>query len=633
MCGITGYWSLQGPSQDMAADLRRAVACLAYRGPDDNGTWTNDAGVGLGHTRLAILDLSDEGHQPITTADGSCTMVFNGEIYNFPDVRKRLIDKGYTFTGTGDTGVVLAALQEWGPQAVDQFIGMFTIAYWDERHQRLTLIRDRVGIKPLYYGWDGTTFWFGSEMKAMRVYRHWSPQINMHAVGEYLQYGYISGTRSIFDRVHKLQPGHYLTLERGSEPVETRYWSVVGDGTPYDKSDDEAEAEVEALLVDACKYRMVSDVPVGVYLSGGVDSSVVTAMLAQELERPIKTFTIGFKEAERDESVWAKKVAHHLGTDHTEYILEVKEALGIARTWGDLFDEPFADASGIPTLLVSRLASEAVKVVLSADGGDELFSGYAVYDAVLDRSDKIDSVPGWARSAVGTGLRGIPVGALDRVMSGVSVPTATRAEISRKIRRLRAMLADASSAKVFDTTISYWLPDEVRTMIGGYDRSRPLADSYDGTIAEQMCLWDFHHYLPEDILTKVDRTTMAVSIEGRVPMLDHRVAELAFKLPLHLRRGELGPKHLLKKILYRRIPREMVDRPKQGFMIPLDSWLRRDLKELVGDYLSRDRLARAGILNPDAVTRAVDEFYAGHERLTMPVWFLLAFEMWRERWG
>jgi asparagine synthase (glutamine-hydrolysing) len=594
----------------------------------------NGSGVALGHTRLSILDLSDLGHQPMVSTDGRHVIIYNGEIYNFAEIRSRLIDVGHTFSGTGDTEVVLHAFKEWGSNAVNQFIGMFAIAIWDESEKRLELIRDRAGVKPLHFGWDGKTLCFGSELKALRAFKHWAPAIDLQSLGEFLQYGYIAEDRTIYKGVHKLKPGHRLILTEGQQPVIEPYWSVLDAlDRSLTGSDADIEAELEELLIDSFRYRMVSDVPVGVYLSGGVDSSLVTAILTKHYGQDIRTYTIGFSENTHDESVWAKKVAQHCGSIHTEYILGVNEALEIAKDWGTLFDEPFGDSSGIPTLLVSRLAGREVKVVLSADGGDELFSGYRVYTSVLERMKMLDRVPRWVGHSLSAGISQLPHRLPGAAQEGIAVPHTVRGDLLRRIHRLGSMLKDPTAGRLMDIYSSYWEPDEIDRLIAGYDSPRPSANSYPGQPALQLSLWHFQHYLPEDILTKVDRTTMAVSIEGREPLLDHRLVEFSLSLPAHLRRGHLGPKHLLKSILYRYVPRELVDRPKQGFGIPLDNWLKYDLKELVSDYLSQARIRKAGIMNANLVNQSVQRFYKGDKTLADPVWFLLAFEMWRENWG
>jgi len=634
MCGIAGIWTRKGNVDHHRHDLSNAVKSLNHRGPDDNGIWTNDSGVALGHSRLSILDLSTHGHQPMSSADRRYAMVFNGEVYNFNEIRLQLVTKGYSFAGSGDTGVILAAFQEWGDEAINRFIGMFAIALWDARQQTLTLIRDRVGVKPLYYGWDGNSLWFGSELKALREFKHWQAEIDTQAAGEFFQYGYISSSRSIYKNIHKLNPGHLLKLRLNGEPEIKSYWSVSNNlSPPIQGSDEDIEAELEELLISACNYRMVSDVPVGVYLSGGVDSSLVAAMLAGNKSQQINTFTIGFNENTHNESIWAKKVAAHLGTNHTEYILGVHEALDIARQWGDLFDEPFGDSSGIPTLLVSKLASQQVKVVLSADGGDELFSGYSVYSDVIGRHTSLSKIPYGFKTLSASALSAIPITQLDNILSKSPLSVQRRGLIIRKIKRLRAILKNYSSGTLYDAAISYWLPEEVSRLLGMYQPPRESIDNYTGNIAEQMCLWDLHNYLPEDILTKIDRTTMAASIEGREPLLDHRLVEYAFRLPLHLRRGNLGPKHILKKILYKHVPQQLIDRPKQGFGIPLEKWLSNELKPLVNDYLNVNRVKQAGILDSHIVAQITADFYKGNKSLASQLWFLLAFEMWREKWA
>jgi asparagine synthase (glutamine-hydrolysing) len=633
MCGIVGIWDTHRQAASIRPELEEAVRRLQHRGPDDQGIWMNDSGVAFGHTRLSIVDLSPSGHQPMKSADGRYAVTFNGEIYNHGEIRARLESAGHSFVSRSDTEVILQAFHEWGSDAVKQFIGMFAFAIWDEIEQTLELVRDRLGVKPLYFAWHDGTLCFGSELKALRAFSHWKPAINRQALGEFLQYGYISEDRSIYEGIHKLLPGHRLRLARGRQPVIERYWSVLDSrNEPLRGSDQDIEAELQALLIDAAKYRMVSDVPVGVYLSGGIDSSLVTALLARHHDQTIRTFTIGFREDSHDESRWARRVARHCGTMHTEYILDAAEALEIAKGWGSLFDEPFGDSSGIPTLLVSRLARRDVKVVLSADGGDELFSGYNVYTGVLNRLDRLRRIPAPMRS-VSAAIMSIAVAEpVQGLLAALATPTSTRSERLHRVRRLQSMLREPTIGRLFELDKSYWTSQDANRLITGYESPRATADTYPGTNAEKISLWDIHHYLPDDILTKVDRTTMAVSIEGREPLLDHRVAEYAFRLPPYLKRGALGPKHILKSILFRYVPRELLDRRKQGFAIPLDSWLRNELKELVMDYLSQHRIVSAGILDWKMVSKLKEDFYAGTRRLKGPLWFMLAFEMWRESW-
>ncbi|HWP47313.1 MAG TPA: asparagine synthase (glutamine-hydrolyzing) [Candidatus Limnocylindrales bacterium] len=633
MCGITGYWAREGQSEDKFwEDLPRAVTSLHHRGPDDKGLWRNSQGVGLGHTRLSILDLSERGHQPMVSQDGQIAMVFNGEVYNFREIRKDLEAKGYTFCGSGDSEVVLAAFCEWREKAVERFIGMFAIAFWDGKNQKLYLFRDRLGVKPLYYGWDGRNFWFGSELKALRAFRHWQPDIDRQALGEFFQYGYISDPRSIYRQVRKLPPGHWLILRKTGEPIVQPYWSVLDAlDNPLRGPEKELENQLESLLIDAFRYRLVSDVPVGVFLSGGIDSSTVTAILQRHSGQSIHTFTIGFKENQFDESPWARRVAEHLGTHHTEYLLSVDQAKDILPRWATLYDEPFGDSSGIPTWLVSKVAREQVKVALSADGGDELFGGYTSYDFIPRKVATLQRIPGWLWNMVGTPLKVIPRDVL--ILLGRILPAGKGYKMIDRLIKLKYILPTLDPAQFFDLASSHWIVPEIDDLIGGYSPQRHLLDVYTGSYEEQMMLWDLHYYLPADILTKVDRASMAVSLEGREPLLDHRLVEFAFRLPLNLRRGHLGSKHLLRRILYKYVPRELVDRPKQGFGIPLREWLLGDLLDLLDYYLDPIRIRNAGILNPKLVQRTVYEFKRGHSIDVNRIWLLLVFEMWREKWA
>ncbi len=636
MCGITGYWSRRGDPAPWLADLGASVASLRARGPDDNGVWVRPGGrVALGHTRLSILDLSPLGHQPMRSPDGTLTMVFNGEVYNFAVVRAELEGLGHRFRSSGDSEVILAALQEWGVKAVDKFIGMFAIAVWNERERRLMLLRDRMGVKPLYYAWNGSNLWFGSELKALRAFQSWRAEIDRDAVGQYLQYGYISAPRSIYKGVHKLMPGHWLELGEVGEPVARKYWTPVANEETLQGSEEDLENRLETLLIDACRYRMVSDVPVGVFLSGGLDSSLVAALLQRYGGGEVRTFTIGFDDPRYDESKWAKKVAQHLGTRHTEKIVTANDMLGVLSQWSELFDEPFGDPSGVPTYLVSRMAREHVKVALSADGGDELFSGYSHYGVVLERERALSRWPGAARAAIGK----VSPRALRSVMNALPMPGewrhAARRNVVERVEKLHVLFPALDRATMYDLAMSFWTPWEVSSLLGGEVAAR---DCVGGpSFADQMARCDLRYYLPDDILTKVDRTTMAVGLEGREPLLDHRVAEFALRLPPHLRRGALGTKHLLRKVLYRHVPRALIDRPKQGFAIPLARWMRGELAPLVASYLDPVRIRDAGIFDPDRVATALSNFRDGGEandRLDVQkVWLLVAFEMWRERWA
>ncbi len=637
MCGITGFWSRRGDPAPWSAGLGASVASLGRRGPDDHGTWVNPGGrVGLGHTRLSILDLSPLGHQPMHSPDGALSMVFNGEVYNFATVRAELEARGRRFRSTGDSEVILAALQEWGVAAVDKFVGMFALAVWNEPERRLLLLRDRLGVKPLYYAWNGSQLWFGSELKALRAFSAWPAEIDRDAVSEYLQYGYISAPRSIYRNVHKLMPGHYLELGEDGEPVVRPYWTPpVADGEPVDADEGDLEARLEALLIDACRYRMVSDVPVGIFLSGGLDSSLVAALLQRHGGGEVRTFTIGFDDPRHDESQWAQKVAAHLGTHHTDQIVSARDMLGVLTQWADLFDEPFGDQSGVPTYLVSRMARQHVKVALSADGGDELFGGYAHYGVVLDRERALSRWPGLARGAVArTPPRALRT-ALDRMPIPAAWRHAARRNIVERAEKLQVLFPALDRATMYDLAMSVWTPWDISALVGSAVGPRDCVTA--ASFADQMAQCDLRHYLPDDVLAKVDRTTMATGLEGREPLLDHRLVEFALRLPLELRRGALGTKHLLRKVLYRYVPRELIDRPKQGFSIPLSSWLRGELAPVLREYLDPRRIRDAGVFDPALVSQAVSNFVDGgpaNDRLDVQkVWLLVAFEMWRERWA
>jgi len=638
MCGIAGYWSLTGGDLEcFDSGLNGAVAALHHRGPDDRGVWSNNAGVGLGHSRLSILDLSEHGHQPMKSHDGRFIMVFNGEVYNFREIRKELVEKGHQFESDGDSEVVLASFQQWGKECVHHFIGMFAFAVWDIQEQKLLLCRDRVGVKPLYYGWNGRVFWFGSEVKALLSFKHWEPSINMQALGEFFQFGDISAPRSIFDNVSKLQPGHWLEIDRSLEgPVTSKYWSVLdvlSSLGAHKKSEEELVDELEELLISAFKYRMVSDVPVGVFLSGGIDSSIVAAILQKHSIQQIHTFTIGFEDKACDESGWARKVADHIGSKHTEYKLGLDKAKEIIPRLPQLYDEPFADSSGIPTFMVSSLAAKDVKVVLSADGGDELFGGYNSYKLVPQRLKQISRRPYWVRALVGKGLSMIPMPILAKGLNAISFGEANLpSRLLRKCIKLETLLPDVTPADVFRVTQTHWMPKEIDQLFGShYINPRVDIDHFPGCFEEQMTLWDFHHYLPDDIMVKVDRATMGASIEGREPLLDHRLIEFAFRLPLKYRIGKLGQKHLLRKVLYKYVPRELIDRPKMGFGIPINQWMRANDASLASSLLQPDSSV-CRLLNRNVVEQEVSLLKKSGVNETR-VWQLLMLEKWMKEYG
>jgi asparagine synthase (glutamine-hydrolysing) len=641
MCGITGYWVRRGESAGWLEDLNASVASLAQRGPDDSGVWVRSgARVALGHTRLSILDLSPAGHQPMRSADDALTMVFNGEVYNFATVRAELQALGHRFRSTGDSEVVLAALAQWGPAAADKFVGMFAIAVWDERSRRMILLRDRMGVKPLYYAWDGQRFWFGSELKALRAFREWRPVIDHDAMAEYLQYGYVSAPRSIYRQVHKLLPGHWLELGEVGEPALHEYWSPFSEREPIEGDEEELERRLEAHLIDAFRLRTVSDVPVGVFLSGGIDSSAVAAILQRHGGGEVRTFTIGFEDERFNEAPAARRVAEHLGTRHTEKIVTAADMHRVLPKWASLFDEPFGDSSGVPTYLVSEMAREHVKVALSADGGDELFNGYEHYRLVTERERAMSRWPAPARAALSLSLGLLQAQGLRAAASRLPLPAsmkhAARRNLLERLEKLRVMLPTLDRALVYDLAMTSWTPWEISKLLGAPAESRAGIRHTSEAFAEQMAYTDMRYFLPDDILVKVDRTTMACGLEGREPFLDHRLMEFALALPMKHRRGPLGPKHLLRKVLYRYVPRELLERPKQGFAVPLARWLRGELSPLVHEYLSPARVKDAGLFDPAMVAQTVKNFREGgpgNDRLDVQkLWYLISFELWRSRW-
>jgi asparagine synthase (glutamine-hydrolysing) len=596
--------------------------------------------VALAHRRLSIIDLSADGTQPMHEPESGVVVVFNGEIYNFAAIRTELQGLGHRFRSTGDSEVVLAALSEWGPAAVDRFVGMFAIALWDERSRRMLLLRDRMGVKPLYYAWDGQRLWFGSELKALRAFRAWKADVDHDAMAEFLQYGYVSAPRSIYRNVAKLLPGHWLELGEVGEPATHEYWSAFTERAPIEGDVEEIERRLAAQLIDAFRLRTIADVPVGVFLSGGIDSSTVAAILQRHVGREVRTFTIGFEDPRFDEAPAARRVAAHLGTRHTEKIITAADMHRVLPRWASLFDEPFGDSSGVPTFLVSEMAREHVKVALSADGGDELFNGYEHYHLVNERERAMARWPRPARAALSLSLGVLQAEALRAVASRMPLPAtlrhAARRNLVERLEKLRVMLPRVDRALVYDLAMTSWTPWEISRLLGAPAASRSSIRQATDAFAEQMAYTDIRHFLPDDILVKVDRTTMAVGLEGREPFLDHRLVEFALSVPLALRRGPLGPKHLLRKVLYRHVPRELVDRPKQGFAVPLARWLRGELSPLVLEHLSPARVRQGGLFDPAMVARAVKNFREGgpgNDRLDVQkLWYLIAFELWRSRW-
>lgn len=618
------------------------TSTLVHRGPDDEGHWVDDrSGIALGFRRLAILDLTQEGAQPMRSADGRFVLVFNGEIYNYRALRDELVASGRSFRSQTDTEVILEAISEWGfASTLKRLNGMFAIAVWDRRESLLHLARDRMGEKPLYYGRIGDSVIFGSELKALRAHPAFKGEIDRQALALYLRHNYIPAPISIYKGVNKLPPATYVTIDAQDEVLRepVAFWSAAqaareGTESPFQDPESQIEEKLDFLLRDAVKLRMQSDVPLGAFLSGGIDSSLVVALMQAQSERPVRTFTIGFHEVGYNEAQHAKTVAHHLGTDHTELYLTPDEAMSVVPDLSHVYDEPFSDSSQIPTMLVSRLAREHVIVSLSGDGGDELFGGYDRYflaDAIFGRSKRL---PDALRTTIARGLTSLSPQQWNLVLRKVRplLPVRLRsASGGDRVHRLAATLADTDPDSLYARLVSHWDPADVLlgTKEPPFLMEEANAARFLGTTMERAMLLDSVTYLPGDILTKVDRASMAYSLEARVPLLDHRVFEFAWRVPLDLKiRGKEG-KWLLRKLLGRYLPPHLFERPKMGFGVPIDAWLRGPLKEWAADLLNPSRLLQEGFFDPSAVQQKWKEHLDGSGNWHYHLWDVLMFESW-----
>lgn len=634
MCGIVGFLQCQN-RHEFSNCLSEAVSALSHRGPDAFGIWTNQNQIGLGHRRLSILDLSELGHQPMKSSCGRYIIVFNGEVYNFNDIRKKLIALGYSFKGHSDTEVIISAFSEWGKDCVKKFVGMFALAIWDKSEQTICLCRDRMGIKPLYYGWDGSCLWFASELKALRKFKHWKPKVDRNSLGEFFQYSYIGGNRSIYENISKLPAASWLELNvQDSKPIITRYWhpEEAFSKKVLDITEQEIMEQLEVIMAESFSQRLISDVPIGVFLSGGIDSTLLTAILTQKAKRQVKTFTLGFSEPKFDESKWAKKIANHLGTDHTEYILSASEASNIVEQLPTMYDEPFGDSSSIPTYMISKLSRQDVTVILSSDGGDELFGGYDYYNSIPRLGRQINQVPNFLKGLLGSFSKRLSISALNSLANNFSRYDLKK--LARNIIQMTNIFQDYDNQyRLFSTMRSYWPEQIVSKLLGKYSDPRIELEQVAKKmqIEERMMFWDLKNYMTDDILVKMDRSSMAVSLEGRVPLLDHRIIEYALKIPLKYKLGKLGNKHLLKKILYKYVPREFVDRPKQGFSIPMEDWRTDSLGELIKEEISDFIYDNRYDFNKKLIEKEL-AFYSSSSGNEHQMWLLYSFVKWYKMW-
>jgi len=644
MCGITGFRGATGGDGD--AIIRRMTGTLTHRGPDHQGTWADRVcGVWLGHARLSILDLSPSGHQPMRSNDGRYVITYNGEIYNFRSLKKSLEGLGHSFHGSSDTEVILASISQWGLiEAVRRFNGMFAFSLWDRSDRVLHLVRDRLGEKPLYYGLAKQTFLFASELKSILAHPEFTPVVDREALALYLRFGAVPAPRCIYKGISKLPPGTILSLSDGALrlPDPVPYWSLAaaveaGAANPFSGSAEEATDELERLLKDSVKLRMESDVPLGAFLSGGVDSSAVVALMAAQSAKPIQTFTVGFDAASYDESGYAKAVARHLRTDHTEIRLRPEDAVAVIPRLPTLYDEPFADSSQIPTFLVSQLARKKVIVSLSGDGGDELFGGYNRNFVGRALWNKIRWLPLGLRRTAARSLREARSGKWDKLQFAAAPfleRYGTQGTFGDKCEKIADVLSMADPYALYERLVSNWdRPSEV--LAHGVEPAAVAASAIQidamPDIAERMMFWDTIAYLPDDILVKLDRASMGVSLESRVPFLDHRVVEFAWRLPMDMKIRRRQGKWILRQVLERHVPASLFDREKMGFGMPVGDWLRGELRDWAESLLDRRQIEQDGYFRSDVILRRWKEHLEGKRNWQNQLWVILMFQAWLQK--
>jgi asparagine synthase (glutamine-hydrolysing) len=640
MCGIVGYWNKNGASTFVA---ERMALQLQHRGPDDAGVWLDKkAGIALAHRRLSILDLTMAGHQPMTSPCARFTLIYNGEIYNHQDLRNELEDEGghFDWRGHSDTETLLAALRHWGVEgALQRLNGMFAFALWDKAERTLFLARDRMGEKPLYYGCANGSFLFGSELKSLMVHPHWKGEIDRNALTLYMRHNYVPTPWSIYCGISKLPPAHFVVVREAGHEVSRPqcYWDL-GEIAACGAADNSGTAEelideLDKLLFNAVGRRMVADVPLGTFLSGGIDSSTVTALMQAQSHRPVKTFTIGFHEKGYNEAEHAKMVAKHLGTDHTELYVTPEEAMSVIPRLPTIWDEPFADFSQIPTLLVSKLARQHVTVCLSGDGGDELFFGYKRYTNSYQVWRILRLLPVPLRRLLGRLIQTLPGASLENLM-GLLPKHYHIPHLADRLPKLADLVKEKSGKSLYHRIVSHWM--EPAALILGAATPPTIFDTQPSPpklldLREYMMYIDSLTYLPDDILTKVDRASMAVGLEARVPLIDHSVVEFAWNVPISFKHHNNTPKWLLSEVLYRYVPCELFKRPKMGFGVPIEYWLRGSLREWGEELLNEKRLKEEGFFYPDPIRKMWHEHISKKRRWHYNLWNILMFQSWMEK--
>ena len=632
MCGIAGFIDFHKKSTK--SNIQSMIEPLHHRGPDGEGTSLlkcKNATIGFGHKRLSIIDLNQTGKQPMTLSHLHIT--YNGEIYNYQEIKKELLELGHRFNGKSDTEMILHAYSEWGIKAVERFIGMFAIALFDEKTQEVVFIRDRAGVKPLFYYQKNDLILFASELKSFHEHPKFEKKLDLNAVAAYMQYGNVPTPHCIFKNCTKIKPGHYLKINlKNKSQEEVQYWNVYDfyNKPKLNLSFPEAKIQTKELLKSAFNYRMVADVPVGVFLSGGYDSTTVTSLIQAQSTTKVKTFTIGVPDIGLNEAPYARDIAKHLGTEHTEINCTEQEAIEMIKDLSFFYDEPFADSSAIPTTLVSKVARKDVTVALSADGGDEIFGGYNRYDYMYRYGKTLNLIPGAIRKSLAGAMNNIP---------SENIPILkNKYNFHNRYERLKTFLENLNKKEIMLSLSQQFNDEQMESIMKSEFKNLPtmfqskeMLEGFKSPLSYMMAI-DFQTYMLDDILQKVDRATMTNSLEGREPMLDHRILEFAAQLPDKYKYQNGVKKRILREITHDYIPKELLDRHKVGFAIPIAKWLKNELRDHVEEYLNEDRIEKQGIFNWPFIAKLKIDFFGGRKEYDTKLWYFLMFQMWHERW-